>query len=197
MRYQPDHKLESREKILAAAGQAFRSRGFGGIGVDGLAKGAHLTSGAFYVHFASKLEAFTETVRVGLEDLRAGIAQFRTENGRAWLDHFAAFYMGERRTCDLRQGCALPTLSAEVERVGGDARTVYQEKLLEVVAEVAAGLDGSDAERRSQAWQILAALSGGVTMARTVTDPALSREIAQAIEQQIRRPLAQSRDVQG
>lgn len=185
MRYQPNHKTESRDKILKAAGEAFRSHGFGGVGVDGLAKGAQLTSGAFYVHFASKLEAFREAVRAGLEDLKAGIESYRKTAGPGWLKEFAAFYMNERRTCDLRNGCALPSLSSEVERVGGEARMVYQEKLLEVAAEVANGLEGDDAERREQAWQILALLSGGLTMARTVTDPALAEEIASAIQKKV------------
>ena len=48
MRYGPGLKQEARTKILDAAGRGFRRLGFGGIGVDGLAKEAGVTSGAFY-----------------------------------------------------------------------------------------------------------------------------------------------------
>lgn len=181
MRYRSSHKQETKEKILKAAGQAFRNKGFGGIGVDGLAEGARLTSGAFYVHFASKLEAFREAVRSGLEELRDAIEAFRKERGEKWLAEFASFYMNDKRACDLQEGCALPTLSAEVERVGGKARDVYEQKLREVHAALAAGLPGSEIEQRDRAWVILAELSGGVTMARTVKDHSLSQEIANAV----------------
>lgn len=181
MRYRASHKQETKEKILKAAGQAFRNKGFGGVGVDGLAEGARLTSGAFYVHFRSKLEAFREAVRSGLEELRAGIESFQREHGANWLASFATFYMTEKRACDLREGCALPALSAEVERVGGKARDVYEQKLREVHASLAAGLPGSETEQRDRAWAILALLSGGVTMARTVKGNSLSEEIADAV----------------
>lgn len=181
MRYRSTHKQETKDKILKAAGQAFRNKGFGGVGVDGLAQGAHLTSGAFYVHFSSKLEAFREAVRSGLEDLREAIQTFRGDRGPEWLAEFATFYMNDKRACDLKEGCALPALSAEVERVGGKARDIYEEKLREVHAALAAGLMGTEIEQRERAWAILALLSGGVTMARTVKDNSLSEEIASAV----------------
>lgn len=181
MRYPKDQKERSREKLLAEAGRAFRKQGYGMIGVDGLAKGANMTSGAFYVHFASKKEAFLESVRQGLEDLRVGIAKFQGLQGTGWLKSFGDFYMGDRRTCDLAEGCALPSLSSEVERAGDEARGVYEEKLQEIAAQMAAGLNGTEAERRSQAWATLALLMGGLTMARTVQDPGLSEEIAAAV----------------
>jgi TetR/AcrR family transcriptional repressor of nem operon len=43
---------DARERLVEAAGRGF------GAGVDALAKGAGLTSGAFYAHFDSKAEAF-------------------------------------------------------------------------------------------------------------------------------------------
>lgn len=182
MRYDAEHKEKSRERLLVEAGRAFRSKGYGGIGVDGLAKGADLTSGAFYVHFPSKLAAFQEAVKLGMEELRAGIAGFQEKYGAGWLKKFGAFYMGDRRTCDMRLGCALPSLSAEVERAGMEAREGYEVKLREVMAEMAAGMTGTGAEKKQKAWAALALLAGGVTMARTVADPKLSEEIGAAVE---------------
>ena len=70
-------KEESHAKILRGAGRGFRRAGFGGAGVDGLAKEAGVTSGAFYAHFKSKADAFRETIGTGLKDLREGVEQFR------------------------------------------------------------------------------------------------------------------------
>lgn len=186
MKNSSEKSQASRRRITEAAGQAFRKHGLGGIGVDGLAKGANFTSGAFYFHFGSKLEAFIEAVRHGLDELREAIQRSQSENGRSWLASFAAFYMGFKRTCDLGEGCTLPVLSSEVERAGNKARSVYEGKLVELNNAVARGLAGNPSKRsREQAWVILALLSGGVTMARTVRDKALSEEIAAAVQQAV------------
>ena len=77
-------KLQTRQRILEAAGRGFRKGGFGGVGVDGLAKEAGVTSGAFYVHFDSKAEAFREAVAQGMSDLKDGVRHFQTTHGSTW-----------------------------------------------------------------------------------------------------------------
>jgi TetR/AcrR family transcriptional repressor of nem operon len=188
MKNSSEKSQTSKRRIVEAAGQAFRKHGLGGVGVDGLAKGAKFTSGAFYFHFASKLDAFVESVKDGLDDLRRAIGQSQSAEGRSWLASFASFYMGFKRTCEMGEGCTLPLLSSEVERAGKEARSVYQEKLVEVANQVARGLREETtmtANTREPAWVILALLSGGVTMARTVRDPVLSKEIATAVEKAV------------
>lgn len=54
--------------------------------------------------------------------------------------------------------------------------------MLRLFGEVSAGLDGVPAaDREDQAIALLALLSGGVTLARAVRDPALSERIARAV----------------
>jgi AcrR family transcriptional regulator len=43
----PKDDGDARMRLVEAAGRGFRTGGFGGAGVDALAKGAGLTSGAF------------------------------------------------------------------------------------------------------------------------------------------------------
>ena len=90
MRYQAEHKQEAKAKLLEAAGRGFRRLGYGGIGVDGLAKEAGVTSGAFYGHFKSKDAAFGAAALAGLDDLRAGIAALQDEQGARWAETFIA-----------------------------------------------------------------------------------------------------------
>ena len=68
-----EQKSQTRQQLLQGAGRGFRKAGFGGIGVDGLAKEAGVTSGAFYVHFDSKAQAFRESVALGMAELRGGV----------------------------------------------------------------------------------------------------------------------------
>jgi AcrR family transcriptional regulator len=184
MRYKAGHRQEARARLIAAAGRGFRRKGFGGIGVDGLAKEAEVTSGAFYGHFPSKDAAFKETVAAGIEELRTGIEQFQAEHGNNWLVPFVEFYLGEKRTCELGQSCAMQSLSPEVIRADDETRAVYQDGMLKVVEQVAKGLEGSPiADRRKRAWTLLSALSGGVTLARAVHDADVASRIAKAVKE--------------
>ena len=168
MRYRPDHKEEARAKMLNAAGRGFRRLGFGGIGVDGLAKEAGVTSGAFYGHFPSKAEAFKAAAVAGLVQLREAIEDLRANEGDAWLEKFVDFYMSVRRTCDLGESCALQSLTPEVARADRNTKAAYEAELLGVVEAVAEGLpNGTLPARRKTAWAILAILSGGVSIARS------------------------------
>src|SRR5206468_1902402 len=54
MKVTREQAAQNRERILDAAAQLFRERGFEGIGVADLMKQAGLTHGGFYGHFSSK-----------------------------------------------------------------------------------------------------------------------------------------------
>ncbi len=183
MRYGPGHKDEARARILDAAGRGFRRLGFGGIGVDGLAKEAGVTSGAFYGHFPSKAEAFKAAAVVGLVQLREGIEGLRATEGDAWLSKFVDFYISVRRTCDLDESCALQSLTPEVARADRTTKAAYEAELLGVVEAVVEGLpNGTLPARRKTAWAILSLLSGGVSIARAAADPKIGTQIAAAIK---------------
>ncbi len=182
MRYKAGHKEEAHARMIAAAGRGFRRRGFGGIGVDGLAKEAEVTSGAFYGHFPSKEAAFREAVAAGIEELRSNVVSLRETHGANWLEVFVDFYLSYKRTCDLGDSCALQSLSPEVGRSDAQTRAVYEAGLANVVDAVAAGLEGGSlGERKQRAWVLLSLLSGGVTQARAVEDEKVSSSIAASI----------------
>ena len=182
MRYGPGHKEEAKAKILGAVGRGFRRLGFGGIGVDGLAKEAGVTSGAFYGHFPSKAEAFKAAAVAGLVELREAVEQLRASDGDAWLKNFTDFYMSTRRTCEMGESCALQSLTPEVARADNETKAAYEAELLRVVDAVAEGLpDCTLPQRRKAAWAVLSILSGGVTLARAVDDPKTGAVIAAAV----------------
>jgi AcrR family transcriptional regulator len=175
-------KEESRARILAGAGRAFRSLGFGGAGVDGLAKASGVTSGAFYAYFHSKADAFRETVVTGMRDLETAIRNLRDEAGAKWIDRFVDFYVGEKRTCDIGDSCALQNLTGEIERASPETRDAYETELRAVIDATADGVDATTPHaRRRQAITLLVLLAGGVSLARAVRDPALAAEIASAV----------------
>src|SRR5688500_1127123 len=60
MKVSKEQAAQHRERILEAAAQRFRERGFEGIGVADLMKEAGLTHGGFYGHFSSKEDLIAE-----------------------------------------------------------------------------------------------------------------------------------------
>lgn len=180
-------KEESRAKILASAGRGFRSQGYGGLGVDGLAKDAGVTSGAFYAHFRSKKDAFREAVAAGMADLADGIAGMKAEGG-AWVARFVDFYLTDRRSCDLAESCALQSLTGEVARADAETRSAYETQLRRAIDTLASGMASGDSKAdQAEAIAMLAMLSGGISMARAVEDPALADTIVAALRSKLER----------
>ncbi|HET7541115.1 MAG TPA: TetR/AcrR family transcriptional regulator [Polyangiaceae bacterium] len=179
MRYSSEHKEETKRRILAAAGRGFRKAGFGLIGVDGLARGAGVTSGAFYGHFRSKVEAFRASLVGGLDEFRRAIEGLQERLGPGWVEALAEFYFTERVSCDLADGCALPSLSGDVARSDAKTKAAFQREYMGIVGAIAKGLPGADAEdREARALVMTALFAGGVTIARSVRDKALRDRIA-------------------
>jgi AcrR family transcriptional regulator len=182
MRYHPGQKEETRERLVAAAGRGFRRKGFAGIGVDGLAKEAAVTSGAFYGHFPSKEAAFEAAVDAGVGDLLSGVLQFREKHGAEWLPRFVEFYMSYKVTCEPGDACTMQALTPDVTRASPAVKAVFETRMIEVAQAVADGLaGGTPKDRLARAWTILSLLTGGVTLARAMASTEHTQAVAATI----------------
>jgi len=169
--------------VVDAAGRGFRKHGYSGIGVDGLAKAAGVTSGAIYSHFGSKGGAFDAALEAGLDEVIEGIPKFQQEYGADWIREFAEYYLGERHRNDLECGCAMASLTAEVVRSGTEVHAAFEEKMSKIADLVAQGLaGGSLGERRGRAWAMLGILIGGINVARAMKTPTAADEVSDAIK---------------
>ncbi|WP_293752238.1 TetR/AcrR family transcriptional regulator [uncultured Paraglaciecola sp.] len=175
-------KQETRKRIINAAGQGFRSNGYAGIGVDGIAKKAGVTSGAFYAHLGSKDGAFEAALSVGLDEVITAIPEFQLQHGKQWVAAFSDYYLGQGHRDNLSSGCAMTTLSPEVVRTKPELHMIYEEKMSEIVELMAQGIIGnSHQECLSKAWAVLGILIGGLTMARAVASIKIADQIAISI----------------
>jgi len=182
MRYKPGHKEETRQKMIAAVSQGFRQHGYSGIGVDGLAKAAGVTSGAFYSHFGSKNGAFTAALEYGLNQVIEGVPMFQEKGGKRWIEDFVDYYLGRAHRDNLANGCAMTSLSPEVIRTDPATQKIYESKIDQIADLIAVGLKGgSEDKRRARAWAFLGVLIGGLTIARASESNKIADEIASAI----------------
>lgn len=183
-------KEMTRQRIISAAGKGIRELGYGGIGVDGIAKEAGVTSGAFYGHFKSKTNVFEATVSSGMKGLVDGITLFQESKGDQWLNAFIDWYLGEEHRQDVCEGCALPGLSSDVVRADKEVHLAYENQLSDAVDVIAKGLNNDNKlKRKKAAWSLLAALAGGITMARAVSNEKLAKEITLGVKQTVKKML--------
>ena len=186
MRYSAEHKELTRQKILDAAARRFRAEGYDGLGIDGLAKAAGVTNGAFYGHFESKADAFRAVAVQGLAELREGIEIYRANSGDGWLADFTRFYFSAPKIDCPENVCALPSFAPEMARAPKDTQAAFQHELLGVVQAVADGLKDSDpATRREKAWTILTLLAGGVNLSRSIGDRSLQSDMLAGLERAV------------
>src|SRR5213075_1802002 len=63
MPYSPEHKRDTREKILESARRLFNRKGYAGVSIEEIMSDAGLTHGGFYRHFGGKDELYAAAVR--------------------------------------------------------------------------------------------------------------------------------------
>jgi AcrR family transcriptional regulator len=179
MRYPADQKAKARAALLRAGTRSMKVAGFNGIGVDGLAAAANMTSGAFYSNFPNKeamLEAIIEAA-VGepfVSDTESGS---KTER-RAKLKSFVQEYLSAYHVENPSDGCVMPTLSADVARAAASTREAYEHKISALAERMADVLDGTDRKRR--AWSVVALMVGAVSVSRAMANPAAQAEVLDA-----------------
>ena len=169
MRYPSDQKAKAKQAILQAGARALRTNGFNGIGVDGVAASAGVTSGAFYSNFSNKEALLEEVIETCL-----GEPFIDSENGslaerQARLKEWLAMYIGADHRADPASGCVMPTLSADVARSSPQIRATYERRMLALVQKMSNALGGAGPDRE-RAWSIIAMMIGAIAISRAMPD---------------------------
>lgn len=173
---------KNRERVLDVAGRLFREKGFDGIGVADLMKSAGLTHGGFYANFNSKEDLVAESCERTLAELSKGWTKVAGGANGDPLRALVAGYLSIGHRDDPGNGCVLAALGADVSRRSPAVRHAVTEGLrpfIELLTRTAPGR--TRAARRRRALAIYASLVGAMVLARAVDDPALSKQILQAV----------------
>ena len=181
MKVSREQAAQNRERIVEAAAQLFRERGFEGIGVASLMKEAGLTHGGFYGHFASKEDLIAEASARALTRSLADWRKVAEHAPRDPLLAIAGVYLTGRHRDDPGAGCLLAALGPDVSRQGPAVRrtvTDYVRSAVDLLAKLVPGK--SKAARRQKAISTYATLVGAMVIARAVDDRALSQDILDA-----------------
>jgi len=179
MRYSREHKLQTHARIVKKASVQLREKGAHGVGVADLMKDAGLTHGGFYAHFDSRealvIEAFAHAMDRGNERWRK-LAERTAPDKR--LAAIVDSYLTKAHRDDPGNGCAIPTLGAEIARESPKARKAFAarlEQMIEMLADQIPELPRKAA--RKQAMAAIATMMGTVVLSRIAGTGDFSDEI--------------------
>ncbi|MGY4256736.1 TetR/AcrR family transcriptional repressor of nem operon [Bradyrhizobium sp. USDA 4516] len=187
MRVSRTQAAENRQTVINVASRLFRERGFDGIGLKDLMKGAGLTQGAFYKQFASKEDLAVEASKRALESASGRWSDAAAAHPDDPLGAVIAFYLSGDHRGEKMDGCPIVALGSDAARQGPEVKAEFEAGIkahLDVLGRFIAGAGDEDA--RGKAMAILATMVGAVTLSRVLNDPDLAQAVLDAAAKQVR-----------
>ena len=169
MRYEPEHKAHTRDRIVRNAARKLRAEGLNGPGVAGVMKASGLTVGGFYKHFRSKHELFAEAIAQAFSDSEKVYSSLQNvPREDRWKEIVRLYLLPEH--CDHPDtGCPVATLAPEIAR----AKFSIRKRIAGLMKEWVEFMPGATArERERNLFVIYSAMAGAISIARILTDPA-------------------------
>jgi TetR/AcrR family transcriptional regulator, transcriptional repressor for nem operon len=182
--YRPEHKSETRARIVESARVLFNRHGYDNVTIDMVMEAASLTRGGFYHHFRTKQELFAAAVS---SFLMGRGARWRAEAGvdtaDPALEDAAAMlrtYLSPEHLGDLEGQCPMIALPSDVGRAEPEVRTAYGYLLEAMVGLYERAIPRGAEDARTTALALAALSVGGMVLARTIPDAALGEEVRDA-----------------
>jgi TetR/AcrR family transcriptional regulator, transcriptional repressor for nem operon len=182
MGYSKAQKTRTHKRIVSIASKRFREKGLAGLGIAELMKEAGLTVGGFYKHFGSRDDLVAEAVNSAFGGWQRRLDAAKSGGASVSLAKLIDEYLNETHRDNPGSGCAFSALAPEIARSDKRTRSLTSEQVrgdLQLIATLLPGRDKRAA--RSRAILIFSALVGAMSLARAVSDEALSREILETV----------------
>lgn len=193
MPYAPEHKDKTRARIVDSARVLFNRHGFEGVSIDDVMKGAGLTRGGFYHHFASKDSLYAAAVssfsscNPFAQHLEANP---RKRTPRQLAELLVDTYLSDETLADVDNHCPLIALPSDVARAGLQPRVAYTQLVESMLNIFRGAFSKSDRQATRKARLIVNLCVGGMLIARTTDDAALRQQLRAAARTEALRLLA-------
>jgi TetR/AcrR family transcriptional repressor of nem operon len=191
MRYDNEHKQNTRSKVLQAAAKAIRAEGPDRVAVAGVMAEAGLTHGGFYAHFSSKDELVAAAIGQMFEDARMRVEHETAGRGPAeGLVAYIDFYLSKKHRDARGAGCPMAALSSDLPRMSDASRQQFAagvQRVTSALGDQLAALGHADAE--TGARSMMAELIGALSLARVELDAKRSDAILAASRGQLKQRL--------
>src|SRR5213594_484419 len=175
-------KTRTHKRIVSIASKRFREKGLAGFGIAELMKEADLTVGGFYKHFDSRDDLVAEAVSSAFGGWKRRVDAAASGGPSVSLAKLLDDYLNEAHRDNPGTGCAFSALAPEIARSDKRTRALTTEQVRNDIQLIATLLPGEDKRTaRSRAILIFSALVGAMSIARAVSNEALSREILETV----------------
>lgn len=171
MPYTPQHKQQSRERILDSASRLFSRHGYDAVSIDDLMADAGLTRGAFYNHFSDKTDVYTEAIIHAT--VKSPIAQQKMDTtfDPASLASLLDNYLSSNHVYNVDPPCPLAFLVTDVGVREPRVRSTYTRVYCNMTKFVKKFLKWKNrSERNDTALALTALMIGGVAIGRALND---------------------------
>ena len=174
MRYEPEHKTQTRDRIVRKTASKLRAEGLNGPGVASVMKASGLTVGGFYKHFRSKDELFTEAI------VYSSLQNVPRED--RWKEVVRRYLSPEH--CDHPEtGCPVAALAPEIARAKFSVRKRVSGLVKERTKRWVQFMPGRTAgEREKNFLVIFSAMAGAVSIARLLTEPVERQKLLASVQ---------------
>src|SRR5579871_5193153 len=165
-----ERSKRSHEAILESAARLLRESGIAGASVADVMKGAGLTVGGFYAHFASKAELVDEALRrTGAAVRERLFARLDERPAAERVDTIVKRYLSpEHRDLD-DDACPLPSVVSEIATTEHHHARVLRGEIDAMASGLEPELRGSGPlPRRRLALALVALMYGGLSLARAL-----------------------------
>ncbi|MGA7524894.1 MAG: TetR/AcrR family transcriptional regulator [Acidobacteriaceae bacterium] len=186
MRYEPEHKIRTRERIVRNAARKLRAEGLNGPGVAGLMKASGLTVGGFYKHFRSKDDLVADAIAQAFLDSEKVYSSLQNVPREDRWKEIIRLYLSPEHCDHPDTGCPVAALAPEITR----SRLGVRKRIAGVMKERADRwvefMPGSTAaERERNFFVIFSAMAGAVSVARLFTDTADRQKVLASVREHL------------
>ena len=179
MRYRPEHKLETHQKIVKDASRRVRAEGLSGAAVSAVMKDAGMTHGGFYKHFGSKDDLHQESLREGFREIEDALAHAaeQSPSGEAWKA-IVKTYLSLDLCEHPDRGCPLAALAPELAGADKNMKPQIAAELVNYKGRMLPFMPGQRTTDKERAFfAIFSTMIGAVEIARMLPDRAMREKV--------------------
>ena len=187
MPYKPQHKQQTRERIVRSARRMFSRKGFAEVTIDEIMAEAGLTRGGFYRHFTTKEALYSEallhfTCRNPPEAWQRKHVDPCAE-GPALARMIMDAYLSDEHLQDIDGSCPTLGLPSDVSRSGVVVKRAFRKVLDDMLSVFVANLRGRHARQNGMA--LVSTCVGAMVLARAIDDPGLANALRKAARRHV------------
>src|SRR5256885_6876638 len=173
MRYGPEHKTRTRDRIVRNAARKLRAEGLSGPGVASMMKASGLTVGGFYKHFRSKDELLADAIAQAFSDTEKVYASLQKMPRKDRWKELVRLYLSPEHCDHPDTGCPVAALAPDLARAKFSIRKRISGLMKERTDRWVVFMPGVTAtERKHNFFVIFSAMAGAGSIPRLLFERA-------------------------